>query len=277
MGDPPAEEQGPDIADEGVTHQRTTAKRFEATAHRRDETADERDVLARRRDESSTLRDDAADSRDQEATDLDAQDDLADRHTQGLDEIRGRGRASRRRAADDRAHASRDRAEATGDRRHAGTDRRQAADDREDAGFDELTGARRRGVGLEELDSEMKRARREGKGLTAAYVDVDDLKSVNDERGHAAGDEVLRAVADGLRRHMRAYDLLVRLGGDEFLCVLPNVTAVEACERLGPLLAELKSSGNGSVSIGYSELRDGESADEFVGRADSALIAHRRE
>ena len=268
---------------EETTHRRTTAKRAETTrdrdqtSRRPDGAAEERDVLAQRRDESSTLRDQVADSRDQEATDLDARDNLADRHTLGLDELRGRGRASRRRAADGRAQASRDRAQATGDRSQAVGDREQAANDREYAGVDELTGARRRGVGLEELDNEMKRARRESNSLIAAYVDVDGLKSVNDERGHAAGDDLLRAVADGLRHHMRAYDLVVRLGGDEFLCALPNVTLVEARERFDDLIAELKGSGDGSVSIGYSELRDGDSADEFVRRADSALLAHRRE
>ena len=121
----------------------------------------------------------------------------------------------------------------------------------------------------------MKRARREGGSLRAAYVDVDGLKSVNDTRGHAAGDTLLRAVADGLRRHMRSYDLLVRLGGDEFLCVLPNVTLAEARARLDRLCAELADSAGNSVSIGFSELRDGDSPDEFIRRADTDLLARR--
>lgn len=235
-----------------------------------------RDLFAQRRDESSMLRDHKADGRDREARDWAVRDALADRHTLGVDEWRGRARESRRRAAGDRTQAGLDREHATGDREHAGGDRLQAAHDREQAGRDELTGARRRGVGLEELENEMKRARRESDGLVAAYVDVDGLKAVNDEQGHAAGDELLRNVADGFRRHMRTYDLFVRLGGDEFLCALPDVTVAEAQRRFEELRSELQGSAATSVSIGYSELRDGDSADDLVTRADTALLANRR-
>ena len=253
------------------------------TPSRRDRKAQERDEAAKRRDDSSMSRDEIADDRDEEATNLDARDELSDRHTLGVVELRGRGRETRRRAADDRAqagedreHADSDREHAGGDREYAGSDREQAAHDREQAGTDELTGARRRGVGLKELDNEVQRARRESHSLIAAYVDVDALKSVNDERGHAAGDALLLSVADRFRRHMRPYDLFVRLGGDEFLCVLPNITLVEVRKRFDDLRAELESSGDGSVSIGYSELGDGDSADEFVRRADIALLEGRR-
>jgi GGDEF domain-containing protein len=75
---------------------------------------------------------------------------------------------------------------------------------------------------------------------------------------------------------MRPYDLLVRLGGDEFLCALPNVTAVEARRRFAGLADELRDSTGTSVSIGYSELRDGDSADDLVHRADTALLADRK-
>ena len=240
------------------------------------DTAQERDVVAQRRDEVSTLRDRMADGRDQEARNWDVREELADRHTLGVDDLRGRGRASRRRAAGDRTQAGLDRKHAVKDREHGRNDRRSAAYDRDQAGTDELTGARRRGVGLHELNTEMERARRESDTLVAAYVDVNGLKAVNDEQGHAAGDEVLRSVADGLRRHMRPYDLLVRLGGDEFLCALPDVTADEAESRFDGLRAELEDSAGTSVSIGYSELRDSDSSHDLVTRADTALLADRR-
>jgi GGDEF domain-containing protein len=73
---------------------------------------------------------------------------------------------------------------------------------------------------------------------------------------------------------MRPYDLLVRLGGDEFLCALSNVTVVEARARFDRLRSELAGSGS-AVSIGYAELRDGDSADDLVGRADDALLVTR--
>ncbi|HZG48418.1 MAG TPA: GGDEF domain-containing protein, partial [Thermoleophilaceae bacterium] len=114
-----------------------------------------------------------------------------------------------------------------------------------------------------------------GTSLLAAYVDVDDLKSVNDTEGHPAGDELLRAIADGLRDQMRPYDLLVRLGGDEFLCALPNVTPAEANARFDALNARLKAVGR-TVSVGFAELRDDDSPSEFVKRADANLLARRR-
>ena len=190
-------------------------------------------------------------------------------------ELRARAHAIRVRAATDRKRAARDREQAARDRQQAARDREQAAYDRENAATDELTGARRRGVGLEQLENEMKRARREANSLWAAFVDVDGLKSVNDKHGHAAGDTLLRTVAEGLRRNMRSYDLLVRLGGDEFLCVLPNITLPEAQARFDRLRSELKDSAGTSVSVGFSELRDGDSPDDLIRRADTDLLARR--
>lgn len=74
---------------------------------------------------------------------------------------------------------------------------------------------------------------------------------------------------------MRPYDLLVRLGGDEFVCALPNITLDKLRERFDLLDAELKDSGGGSVSVGFSELHEGDSAGDFIMRADSDLLARR--
>ena len=73
---------------------------------------------------------------------------------------------------------------------------------------------------------------------------------------------------------MRSYDLFVRLGGDEFLCALPNVTLVETQARFDRLRSGLAGSGS-PVSIGCAELRDGDSANDLVNRADGALLATR--
>lgn len=260
----------------GPTAVRTEATRVRAeTSGLRDETADERDSAARRRDELSVLRDALAERYDDEAALMDARDELADRHTVQVEELRARALQARTRAARDRERAGQDRRQAVLDREQAALDRERAARERDQAGTDELTGVRRRGVGLEELENEIKRARREGTALVAAYVDVDGLKAVNDEHGHAAGDDLLKRVADGLRGHMRPYDLLVRLGGDEFLCVLP-VTIATARHRLDGLRSEVRGSKDGSVSVGFSELRDGDSADDLIRRADSDLIAQKR-
>jgi PleD family two-component response regulator len=75
---------------------------------------------------------------------------------------------------------------------------------------------------------------------------------------------------------VRAYDLVVRLGRDEFLCALPGISTAEARARLGDLIAELRSSKPaGSFSFGLSELRDGERPDSLIDRADADLLASR--
>jgi len=303
--------------DDSSSQRDESSVRRDESSVRRDESSVRRDEFSSQRDKSSALRDRRAEGHDLEADELDDRDELADRHTLRVEELRGRGQSGRRRAASNRERSRQDRVEATRDRRHsvsdrahagsdrqhseddrehagedrqrseddrehagedrghASNDRSDARDDRECAGTDDLTGARRRGVGLEELDNEIQRARRESGGrLVAAFCDVDGLKSVNDIDGHAEGDALLRAFADGLRRQIRSYDLFVRLGGDEFLCALPNVTLVEARERFDRLRADLAGSG-GSVSVGYAELRDGDSAEDLVSRADGALLAGR--
>lgn len=240
----------------------------------RDLTAQERDSAAIRRDAISLLHDEVAETHDREAAAADALDGVADNRAQEIEEVRARARAGRVRAAQDRARATRDREKAATDRRRAAQDREQAAYDRRHAGTDELTGARRRGVGVEELQSEMERARRHGESLVAAYVDVDGLKTVNDSQGHVAGDRLLRSVADGLRSRMRSYDLLMRVGGDEFLCVLPGVSASEARLRfhdLGPA-----GPAPWSISLGISELRDSDEAQQLIDRADRDLLETRR-
>ena len=249
----------------------------------RDRLASERDNAAQERDGLAAQRDHDAAICDQEALELDGRERVFDRHTLGVQELRSRAAAGRRRAGDDRGRAAldrqlaaRDREQAAHDREQARCDREQAARDRELAGVDELTGARRRGVGLEEVRREIERARRTNGRLVAAFVDVDDLKSVNDEQGHRAGDQLLRDVAAGLASRMRSYDLVVRVGGDEFLCALPDVTPTEARRRFDELATELHDGpALRSVSFGLSELRDGDSLQELIDRADRDLMATR--
>jgi diguanylate cyclase (GGDEF)-like protein len=264
------------------SYERTTAARLQtsrehvAVGESRDETAAERDRASQEQDELAAKLDGDALMRDQRAEERDRSDELADQQTLRVEEVRTRAAQARGRAGEGREKSAKAREQAALDRKRAGDDREMAALDRLHSGTDELTGARRRGVGLEELQNEIDRARRTGGNLVAAFVDVDGLKSVNDGLGHAAGDALLRKVADGLRRHVRSYDLVVRLGGDEFLCALPGVNEAEARGRLADLAAELRmAEPPRSVSFGLAELRDGESPDSLIDRADHALLATR--
>jgi diguanylate cyclase (GGDEF)-like protein len=247
-----------------------TGTPYDEFASRRDQAARERDALAAQRDRD-------AEARDREPIELLSVDAHLDARDPRVEALRCWITAIREGAATDRIRAREDREWAARDREFAAIERAQAARERRAAGVDELTGARRRGVGLEELDREIDRARRTGKSLVAVFVDVDNLKSVNDELGHAAGDRLLCNVVAGLTRQLRTYDLVIRLGGDEFLCVLPGVSVGQARARFADLNSELQSaSPRGSVSIGVSELHDHETQPDLIDRADNDLLAARR-
>jgi diguanylate cyclase (GGDEF)-like protein len=149
-----------------------------------------------------------------------------------------------------------------------------------EAALDDLTGALRRGVGLRLLQAEIDRVRRAGAPMVVAFLDVDGLKHVNDTQGHAAGDRLLQSVAQTLRRRLRSYDLVIRYGGDEFLCAMTGAGVDEARAKLALIAAELaQSAGGPAVSVGLAELdEDAEHVDDaaaLVQRADAALYRSR--
>lgn len=224
----------------------------------------DRDRVAEARDRMADERDRVADARDRAA----AQRDRAGRRFSSGDP--GRCAEDRERAAGDRAEAARDRAGAAGDRERAAGERAQA-------GIDGLTGALRRERGMVDLAREIDRARRSEGCLVLAFVDVDGLKATNDAEGHAAGDELLRDVAGALRGALRSYDLIVRFGGDEFLCALPGANLESAGQRFDDVTRELaERNARASVSTGLAELEDADTLDRLTARADAALYAGRR-
>ena len=137
---------------------------------------------------------------------------------------------------------------------------------------DQLTGARTRAAGLADVDRKIARACRARGLLVAVYVDVVGLKIVNDARGHAAGDALLARVVHEVRAHLRRYDVIVRLGGDEFLCVMPGVTIGAARRRFSAIQAALAADPDPSkIKCGFAELGRDDSTAELVGRADAEL------
>lgn len=97
---------------------------------------------------------------------------------------------------------------------------------------DSLTGAVNPRAFEEAARLELERARRTGRPVTLAYLDLDGFKAVNDSLGHAAGDEALKAIAQAIRSQVRTLDVFARLGGDEFVLLMPETTAVRAREPL---------------------------------------------
>ena len=255
------------------------------TAVSRDVTADDRSQVAAARDEAAELRDASATARDASAEAWD--EDISSPPGRGKQITAGRGnhraaddraRAAddRARAADDRARAAAERAESAHDRTLAARDRAQAAIDREASETDELTHVRRRGAGMKQLQREIDRAHRGPEGLVVTFVDVDGLKRVNDTEGHLAGDALLIAVADSLRGCLRSYDLVMRFGGDEFVCALPNVALKGVRRRFADVSAALGTGpARASITVGFAELGDEDSAEDLIRRADADLLAHR--
>ncbi len=134
---------------------------------------------------------------------------------------------------------------------------------------DPLTGLSNRRFILTQLSGMVSGARRHHRDLTVAIIDVDHFKAVNDTRGHAEGDRVLAAVAHALREHLRAEDQLGRLGGEEFLAVLPETGYETASAATEKLRGSVREAGV-TASIGWAAW-EGESADDLLGRADQAL------
>jgi len=142
---------------------------------------------------------------------------------------------------------------------------------------DSLTGLPNRFVFEERIGSIVEQAKRHGHPLTLAALDLDHFKAVNDTMGHLMGDQILKQVADSLNKEVRLTDMLVRMGGDEFLLVLPDTSMQDArflAERLCLAVAQLDISTNAgklAVSIGLSEWRPGMSIETWMEQADDIL------
>ena len=145
------------------------------------------------------------------------------------------------------------------------------------AATDDLTGALRRSAGLSALQREIDRSRRVGgRGIAVMFLDVDSLKNVNDTEGHAAGDRVLVEVVAAIRKRVRSYDLVIRYGGDEFLCALVDVGPEDAERTLADIRRQYTASTGHSVSVGMTTVGEADTAEAVVARADAALYAERR-
>jgi diguanylate cyclase (GGDEF)-like protein len=153
---------------------------------------------------------------------------------------------------------------------------------RADARFDHLTGLLNRAA-LAPRFAELRSQARATDGPIALVVyDLDNFKAVNDDLGHDRGDAVLRDAAAQLRRHLRAFDLAYRLGGEEFALVLPGVGVAEAediAQRQREAIEEARPGGvTMTISGGVASARGSAvDWDTLFQRADAALLRAKRE
>lgn len=153
------------------------------------------------------------------------------------------------------------------------------AETRHQSLHDVLTGLPNRRAFEEALGREVGRHRRFSRALSLAFFDLDGFKAANDRFGHAAGDDVLRQVADLLRTTTREVDSCFRLGGDEFAILMPDTSeagaAVAVKRACDAIHAASIMAGTVGVSSGYATAA-GESPEELCRLADAALYATKR-
>lgn len=144
----------------------------------------------------------------------------------------------------------------------------------EEASSDGVTGLPRASHFLNVLQYALEKKR-----VTVVFIDLDGMKGVNDEHGHARGDDVLRTMADAARAVLRRGDVVARLGGDEFGLMLVDATFEEATtvvDRLRQAFEDLTSDVGTSFSAGIAVASDSSTAEELLGDADRAMYVEKR-
>jgi diguanylate cyclase (GGDEF)-like protein len=150
---------------------------------------------------------------------------------------------------------------------------------RREASRDGLTGLWNHKAILTILDRELLRAERDNEPVGLIMADVDHFKNINDSRGHAAGDSVLRIIASSMAAVVRPYDSVGRYGGEEFVIVAPGCGLAETCELAERVRAHVAacnivvggSSVQVTLSLGVSTGQAASDAEKLLRAADSAL------
>jgi diguanylate cyclase (GGDEF)-like protein len=152
-----------------------------------------------------------------------------------------------------------------------------------EAETDALTGQPNRRALDELLKQQVDVARATGRAFSVLLLDIDHFKLVNDTHGHGAGDDTLRAFAQRVREHLRQGDTCARYGGEEFVVVLPGTTlaaALEVAERLRHGVADASLISvplvRATVSVGAAQHVSGETVEQLLARADTAVYAAKR-
>ncbi len=147
---------------------------------------------------------------------------------------------------------------------------------------DALTGLLNRRAGTERLETAYTECRRKGIPLTVCFADIDGLKRINDAYGHGEGDNMIKAVADVLRRHIGKTGEICRLGGDEFVIILPGSDKQQAMLLSDRIAGDIKKCGAGesavSMSFGFKEAdnTEDETAASLVNVADQNMYKEKR-
>ncbi len=152
----------------------------------------------------------------------------------------------------------------------------EAANRLRQSNTDSLTGLFNRRKGWEILEFEIRRAKRYHRLLSIIMFDLDHFKDINDRHGHVIGDRVLRGIAKTVQEQMRATDILMRWGGEEFIILSLETGQAEArqvAERLRSTVefGPLQNSIHLTASFGITDLQENDTFDSFLRRVDDKL------
>ena len=147
--------------------------------------------------------------------------------------------------------------------------------------IDSLTGVKNRRAFLESLEIEIARHRRNGQPLSVAFLDVDNLKQINDTLGHQKGDQALQTVAEVLRAHLRKSDVIGRLGGDEFALLMPETNGEGAFHALSTARTRMLEEMSGAAtpvtfSAGIATAMHQADAAQILSLADALMYEVKR-
>ena len=151
---------------------------------------------------------------------------------------------------------------------------------------DELTGLTNRRVGLQLMSKLMSQHKRSGDDLSICYVDIDELKAVNDEFGHERGDWMIKIIGNTVKEAIRDCDIVMRLGGDEFLIIFPHCAVAQAnikIKKIEARLAEIEANEKITFALNFSygtvayqpELF--RSVEEFIAHSDKLMYQNKLE
>jgi len=147
--------------------------------------------------------------------------------------------------------------------------------------FDNVTRCLNRSIGIEKIEQTIIKSRSFPIDLTICYIDVNELKKVNDTYGHSKGDEMLKLICDIIRANLRSNDLMIRYGGDEFILFLYEVDeskALEIIERVNNQLKQIDFVCDLSFAFGFKSFMSDETIfiDDFINEADKKMYEKKK-
>ncbi|OQY42741.1 MAG: hypothetical protein B6227_01045 [Fusobacteriia bacterium 4572_74] len=151
------------------------------------------------------------------------------------------------------------------------------------ATYDVMTGILNRYAGLEKLEGNFKRAKNNNEVFTIAFVDINDLKYVNDRYSHEEGDKLIKNIVEIIKKHLELEDIFLRFGGDEFILGFNRLNLLEIRLLFNEIEENLESYNNKSkkeythsISVGIVECRENKTLDEFINIADINMYENKK-